>query len=49
MVRSTADASDASKVMKKVGIPFADDPRYAGKDNEKLSDHCPTVGELKLN
>lgn len=45
---SLATAVDVTKI-KKVGIPFADDPRYAGKDNEKLSDHCPTVGELKLN
>ena len=45
---SLATAVDVAKI-KKVGIPFADDPRYAGKDNEKLSDHCPTVGELKLN
>ncbi|MBD9488743.1 endonuclease/exonuclease/phosphatase family protein [Ensifer sp. ENS11] len=35
--------------IKKVGIPFADDARYAGDDNQKLSDHCPTVGVLNAN
>jgi len=43
-----SSAIDASTIMK-VGIPFADDPRYAGRDNQKLSDHCPTVGELRLD
>ncbi|NGP16514.1 endonuclease/exonuclease/phosphatase family protein [Devosia aurantiaca] len=44
------DASLASAVseVEKVGIPFADDPRYAGQMNARLSDHCPVVASIKL-
>lgn len=33
--------------IEKIGIPFADHPDYQGKNVEKLSDHCPVVGELR--
>jgi endonuclease/exonuclease/phosphatase family metal-dependent hydrolase len=31
----------------KVGMPHADDPKYAGTKGQKLSDHCPVVVEVR--
>src|SRR5262245_3062984 len=31
----------------KIGMPHANDPKYAGKQGEKLSDHCPVVFQLQ--
>jgi endonuclease/exonuclease/phosphatase family metal-dependent hydrolase len=42
---SLSDRIDEASIQK-VGIPNADDPRYAGENNERLSDHCPVVGVL---
>lgn len=44
---SLSGAIDPAAVSK-VGIPYADDPRYADRMNERLSDHCPVVGVLDL-
>jgi len=31
----------------KVGMPHADDPKYAGELGQKLSDHCPVVFQVQ--
>ena len=41
-LNSVIDAGD----IEKIALPHQDDPKYAGRAGQKLSDHCPVAGVL---
>ena len=46
---SGLDSMLAPERIAKVALPFQDDPKYAGQQGGRLSDHCPVVATLETD